>query len=118
MVSQSQRMSAIVRKRIAAGTWWNPFRNKLWEPHEIALLGTMTDKEVSQRIGRSVDAVAGRRINSGIPAFVGQKTWTDEEDDLLGTMSDHAVAIQLGRSMHSVRQRRYRLGIETYKPYY
>jgi hypothetical protein len=41
-----------------------------WTAEEDALLGTMKDKEVAARTGRTEDAVSDRRYDLGVPAFV------------------------------------------------
>jgi hypothetical protein len=38
-----------------------------WTPEERALLGTLPDKEIAQRIGKSRDAVRRKRYKMGIP---------------------------------------------------
>jgi hypothetical protein len=38
-----------------------PPKGKVWEPWELALVGTLPDEEVAERTGRSVLAVSGKR---------------------------------------------------------
>lgn len=115
-MTQSERISIAVRKRIAAGTWWNPFGNTPWTAEHKALLGTITDARVAAITGRSEEVVRCRRNALGIPPVTPYHAWTDEEDDLLGTMPDHDLSKKIGRSYSSVNKRRRRLGIENYKP--
>jgi hypothetical protein len=56
---------------------------------EDRLLGTMTDRNVAQRLGRSRQAVAERRRKLRIPPFQPhRRPWSRLEEELLGTMPD------------------------------
>jgi hypothetical protein len=39
-----------------------------WKPEELVLLGTLSDQELAERIGRSVTAVRVMRNRQGIPS--------------------------------------------------
>jgi len=82
---------------------------KKWTDQEIALLGTMPDRDVSRITGRTDAGVIAARISRGIPPFL--RAWTADELSLLGTDSDIAIANLLGRSAPAVQQKRHSLGI-------
>ena len=85
-----------------------------------ALLGTMTDWELSQQAGLHVVQVYNEREELGIPAFGrpleqevsrSQRTyWTPEMDLALGKAPDWWVAHKLGLTQEAVRSRRLWLG--------
>jgi hypothetical protein len=92
-----------------------------WTAEEEAILGTMSDREVAEKIGRSRAAVVHRRIKRRIPTlFVNRKqpckcpAWTPKQRSLLGTMPDSAVARKLGCTVGSVFARRKKLGIPSF----
>jgi hypothetical protein len=93
----------------------------LWTPEEDALLGTMPDKDVAERIGRTPTAVHAHRSDLGIPSFFMRKPprkpprWTPEKDALLGTMPDSVLARKLRCSPMSVFYRRRRLKIARFR---
>ena len=86
-----RRMSEAHKRR---GTIPPAMAGPLWTPEEDALLGTMPDKDVAERIGRTPTAVPAHRSDLGIPNFFKRKPprkpprWTPEKDVLLGTMPD------------------------------
>jgi hypothetical protein len=89
----------------------------VWEREENALLGTMPDKEVAKRVGRSATAVHAHRRSLGIRSYYKRKPqsepvkWTPAKDKLLGTMPDSKVARRLGCSPMAVFYRRRKLRI-------
>jgi hypothetical protein len=91
-----------------------------WTSEEDALLGTMKDRDVAARIGRSESAVSERRYVLGVAAFTKRAprgkpiTWTPAKDRLLGTMSDANLARKLQCSPMTVFYRRRRLKIPAY----
>ena len=92
-----------------------------WTPAEDALLGTMNDKDVAARIGRSEPAVSDSRYVLGVAAFTRpaprgkQVTWTPAKDLLLGTMPDSNSARKLRCSPMVVFYRRKRLEIPAFR---
>ena len=92
-----------------------------WTNGEHALLGTMKDRDVAARTGRTEEAVSARRYVFGVAAFVkrsppGQSvTWTPAKDRLLGTMPDGDVARKLRCTPAMVVYRRKRLGVAAYR---
>jgi len=47
----------------------NPAGNR-WRPEDIALLGTLPDRELARRLGRPLQSVTQKRCKLGIPRFV------------------------------------------------
>jgi hypothetical protein len=91
-----------------------------WLPQDEALLGTMADRDVADRLGRSVTAVCVRRQQLKIPSH--QETqrkqvlcWNQHKDRLLGTMPDAELAKRLGIATFRVFLRRQRLNIPSYR---
>ena len=82
---------------------------KQWTPAEEKLLGTMSDADAAQRIGRTVTAVRKRRNSKGIEAF-----WTSQELDQLGTAPDNDVAASLKRSRISVQRKRTEMDVPAF----
>jgi hypothetical protein len=93
----------------------------LWTKEEHALLGTMPDKDVAERIGRPLGAVQARRYAFGVPNVKKRNPmskpprWTPKQDRLLGTMPDTVVARKLRCSPFSVFFRRRKLKIPRYR---
>src|SRR5205823_9581952 len=87
--------------------------HRIWQEHELEMLGVKTDEEVVQLTGHPLGAVEAKRQQLGRPkADPLMDYWTPEEDKLLGTMPDRKVAARLGRSSIAVMKRRLRLGID------
>jgi hypothetical protein len=83
-----------------------------WTPEEERLLGTVTDRELARRLGRTVLAVQARRVIRRIPSVLPTaRHWTPREDALLGTKTDAEVGRLLGRGATGVRRRRMLLHI-------
>jgi DNA-binding CsgD family transcriptional regulator len=82
---------------------------KPWRAEDDALLGTVSDQEIAQRLGRSATSVKARRTRLGIAS--NRHWWTPGQDVLLGKFPDEELARRLGRSLEAVRARRERLGI-------
>jgi hypothetical protein len=79
-------------------------------------LGTASDREIAERLGRSVGSVLKRRLRLKIPNRHCQVVrWTGKERGLLGKKPDAQVARMLGRSVTAVLQRRVRLHIPIYR---
>jgi len=92
-----------------------------WTAEEDALLGTVKDRDVGERIGRSESAVSDRRYVLGVAAFTKRKrrgkpiSWTPATDRLLGTMPDGDLARKLRCSPMAVFYRRKRLKIPAFR---
>ena len=83
-----------------------------WTADEDRLLGTMSDQDLAQRLGRSWRAINLRRRKLRIPLFRSRRRpWTQAEEALLGTISDRRFARRFKRSVRSVIVRRYEKGI-------
>jgi hypothetical protein len=88
---------------------------------EEALLGTMTDADPAERMGRTPSAVAAMRERMGIAPFTKRAprgkpiTWTPAKERLLGTMSDVDLARRLRCSAMTVFYRRRRLKIPPFR---
>lgn len=95
-----------------------------WQPHEDALLGTLTDAALAARLDMGVGSVRERRSKLGIPPRGYVKSdgtsqrrphqWTPEENALLGTLHDAEIARRIGMGRGSVSQRRRRAGIPAF----
>ncbi|MGB0580653.1 MAG: hypothetical protein ACPGVU_13185, partial [Limisphaerales bacterium] len=85
-------------------------QKRKWYPAEEDLLGTMTDNELAEVLGRCPAVVAARRREKGISPFV-IRPWSDEEDEMLGTMPDERVAFVTKRSIDAVKTRRSQKGV-------
>ncbi|HZZ77570.1 MAG TPA: hypothetical protein VFE62_03570 [Gemmataceae bacterium] len=115
--SARAKMSAAHKRR---GTR-PPAAGPAWSAEDDALLGTMLDREVSRRIGRSERAVVDRRRVLGVAPFTkrsaprGHANWSPAQDRLLGTMPDVELARKLRCSPMSVFYRRRKLGITRYR---
>ncbi|HKI32353.1 MAG TPA: hypothetical protein VKA46_10830 [Gemmataceae bacterium] len=89
------------------------YHGPLWTREDIALLGTVPDKEIARRTERTVEAVRQKREQLGIPNPAGNR-WTAEAVALLGTLPDREVARLLGRSLQSVTQKRCKLRVSKF----
>jgi hypothetical protein len=94
---------------------------QVWTKEEHALLGTMPDKDVAERTGRTLGAVQARRYVSGVPNVIKRNPmskpprWTPKRDRLLGTMPETALARELRCSSFSVFFSRKKLGIMSFR---
>jgi hypothetical protein len=92
-------------------------REILWTANEDRLLGTMPDRELAKRLGRSRDATIGRRRKLRISPFSPHgRRWSRLEDELLGTMSDRTLARKFERSAKTVSKHRIARGIPVFNP--
>jgi hypothetical protein len=91
---------------------------RAWRRREEALLGTMSDRELAERLGCSTPAVSQRRRELGIPAFRPQAApirWTRRRLARLGKVSDESLAREMGVTMIAVNFKRRRLGIPPFR---
>ena len=87
-------------------------RSRPYTEAEEMLLGTMSDQELADKLGRTMFAIQARRIMFGIAKFNAQRrSWTDEEKALLGKLPDEEVAQRLNRTLESVKVCRGKLHI-------
>lgn len=80
-----------------------------WSAEEDMLLGTMSDKELSEKLGISRTAVFNRRLafDPPIPAYEpNPDLWTPNNLSLLGTMSDYDASVILGVSRKTIYKKR------------
>ncbi|WP_409286734.1 hypothetical protein [Pseudomonas guariconensis] len=78
-------------------------------PDVLALLGKVSDYEISARTGVQRSCITLKRKSLGIPPATGRRkrrTWTSEELALLGNMSDSEIAGRLGLSSEAVAVKR------------
>ena len=89
---------------------------RFFTPKEDALLGTASDAEIAERIGRHPASVQARRLRLGLRKGNQRqrRPWTPEEDALLGTASDTEIAARLNRHIGTVCIRRQKLGIPNF----
>lgn len=84
-----------------------------WTPEMDALLGTLPDRAVAERLGVSPLSVSDRRAQLGIPPYRSQHRdipWTPEMDALLYTAPARELAERWGVSASAVKARRRRVG--------
>jgi hypothetical protein len=98
--------------------WENPEayglpRRRPWSAEETALLGTDTDRAISERLGIPKRAVTQERVRLRIPGL--SQLWNEQETALLGTAPDSQLAARIGKSATAIRQRRDRLGIPAFR---
>lgn len=94
-------------------------KHRTWTDEEIALLGTMSDIDLGEKLGVPKANVTFRRKKLGIAPFNAHKSvitrpWTDKEIALLGSMPDASVAHVTNRALNSVQQMRHRKRIPAY----
>lgn len=86
-----------------------------WSEKEIALLGTLTDKQAAETIGLGHATVRIKRISLGIPPCrikAGRPSfWTPDVLARLGKELDSVIARDIGVSRQRVSQKRAELGI-------
>src|SRR5882672_7033077 len=88
-----------------------------WTTEEDSLLGKFTDREVAEKLNRTLYCARGRRKFLGIPG-VGwgpQPKWAQSEPEdhyayLFATKSDREIRAMLGWSYKRIRTRRRQLG--------
>lgn len=94
-------------------------KRRIWSDEEIAMLGTMSDVDLAEKLGIPKANVTSRRHKLGIAPFNAHKSittrpWTDKEIALLGAMPDASVAHMTNRALNSVQQMRHRMRIPAY----
>ncbi len=90
-----------------------------WTAEEDALLGKLTDEEVSRKLGYPVTRVRRRRRRLGLwNPNPKHRHWTKDEISLIGTKSDREVASLVNRTLINVRCKRLELGIPFHNPRY
>jgi hypothetical protein len=100
-----------LEKFAASGT--QALREKYgWKPHELALLGKHSDRQVGEMVGRTAKAVSNMRFKLRIPAPpIGKgRRWTSEEDRVICELAPFDAAERLGdRTVPEIRSRLHRL---------
>lgn len=103
-----------------------PENEFVWTQAMDALLGTMLDQDLAEKLGCTAAAVRNRRRLLEIPgcrnpiSAANKVEWTPAMDALLGTITDTDLAKLMGCSKSSVLTRRRQLGIpscyQSHKP--
>jgi hypothetical protein len=89
-----------------------PGGSRPWTRKEMRALGKAPDDEVAAKIGRTKEAVRGKRCQLGIPKYDSlRRRWAEAELVMLGTYDDEEVGKRLGRTVEAVRLKRSKLGI-------
>ena len=91
----------------------NPGYAIRWTPEMDALLGTLPDRAVAERLGVSPLSVSARRAQLGIPPYRSRHRdirWTPEMDAALYTAPARELAERWGVSASAVKARRRRVG--------
>jgi hypothetical protein len=94
--------------------WQNPEAHGLparrqWTEHELAMIGTDSDRAVADALGLPINVVRAKRQSMGIPLLA--KRWTEDEIALIGTTSDSELGRRIGKSQTVVTRKRHQLGI-------
>ena len=87
-------------------------RIRRWSKRQLALLGTMSDGEVSRRTGIARVCIRVKRVALGLPVHRGR--WTIVWLAALGKMPDTALGRLMGLKSNTVRSRRMKLGIPVF----
>jgi hypothetical protein len=78
----------------------------------MRVLGKAPDEEVAAKIGRTNEAVRGKRCQLGIPKHdAWMRPGSAAEVALLGTDDDEAIAERTGRTVLAVGLKHWKLGI-------
>lgn len=113
---------------IGRGGCNHPKKKITWTPELDALLGTMADAKIAERLGVTRKSVSYRREKLGIPASYDRERntppppmgghnkveLTSDILDLLGTIPDYKLAKKAGVSKKVILSRRQELGIPSY----
>ncbi|MBX9754084.1 MAG: hypothetical protein K2X80_04980 [Pseudomonadaceae bacterium] len=83
-----------------------PLEDEIWTEEMIALLGTMPDPELADRLGVSRMPVKEMRKELDIPAYKPYPEITAEVAAEFGNLSDSAIAKRLGVSASFIRRAR------------
>lgn len=92
-----------------------PEKPRPWTPEEVALLGTIPDKEVAQKVGRPVEAVAQARVYRKI-AVCRSSIWTEQDLHDLGKVKDSVIAQRKNIGRQTVAAKRKELQIPPAPP--
>src|SRR5262249_21301059 len=90
-------------------------RAAVWLPHEIALLGALSDAEVARQTGRSPFAVMKKRDQLRRPALTAnghRKFWSAKEDEAVRTLPPREAARATGRTVRAICGRRSYLAMK------
>jgi len=85
----------------------------LWTPQDLALIGVLTDHEVAERTGRTLNAVRVQRRLLGRPnpkyPHYRHLPWTPEQDAMALTLPTAEAAARTGHTFFAVKARRNKL---------
>jgi hypothetical protein len=113
-------VTAIQAQRIKLGIPKFEEKSRRWTKEEVAVLGTMPDAIVAQKLNRTKQAIRMQRRLRGIAPVAEDlpkaKIWTAREEKMLGRFSDVELAEKLGRTVLAVACRRSGLGKEAKDP--
>lgn len=109
-------MSSVRHTRWKLGIHYANPERRPWSKAEERLLGNISDRETTQRTGRTIEAVLARRVALGRRDPTRRRAWTAAEDRLLGTASDGDIAHLLKRTVSAVKTRRKGLKIPAARP--
>lgn len=104
--------STVFLNRVKAGI--KPFKAYRWTDETIALLGTMSDVDLSNKLDIDIQQVFYKRNKLKIAAYLKIYKWADETIAMLGTMNDTKLAAILNVKVHIVKWKRLDLGIAPY----
>lgn len=99
----------VARRRRERGIPVLDTRRRPWANEDIALLGTMADSALAERIGTTGHTVKRERERRNIPPFRAQ--WDDLVAARLGKVSDRKLASELGLDIKTVSRERAARGI-------
>jgi hypothetical protein len=93
-----------------------PGGSRPWSDDELALLGTMPDKDLACRVKRTPSSVRQAREKRDIAPPDGQRAhkrtahseepWTPEDDDLVMHLGPREAAEYFGRTLKAIYERR------------
>src|SRR5258708_3063830 len=105
--------SAVFTKRNKMGIENPTVPGREWSEAEIRLLGTAADKEIAQKLGRTMHAVRNQRHLRGMSSRfdAADRPWTATEVELLGRLPDAELAVKFGRTLKAIQAKREELRI-------
>jgi len=102
----------IVAVKSKFGSFGSGRKPREWTEDEIAVLGSVSDRQASRILGIGRLTIANKRDELGIEEFDRSRQWTADEIALLGTMEDKEVAEILGIGSNAVLFKRKELEID------
>jgi len=80
-----------------------------WSASDLALLGTMPDWTLADRMGITISTVRNKRLALGVVAWRARsisENWTKEKIAMLGTAPDEVLAREFGVTRQAVDKKR------------